>query len=159
MKSSLTLKTRVALACLVGGFFAYTCLPEKFLLKANWKPAPAVSSFEDEAQLQAWARPEAIMSPPEPPKASHEPSWVTVSRRVKLQENPHLEFRDLSLFERKGSKFRLIANLPFSWQLRYTFFQDDMWLVNEQDYKVRGWKRLVEVRLDRTEPLIVSAIE
>lgn len=157
MKSSPSFKTRVALTCLLGGLFAYTCLPEKFLLKANWKPLPAASFFEDEAQLLAWAGPEAIMSPPELPKASHEPSWVTVSRRVKLQENPHLEFRDLSLFERKGSGFRLIANLPFSWQLRHTDFQDGLWIVNEQDYKVRGWKRLVEVRLDRAEPLIVSA--
>lgn len=159
MKSSPSFKTRVALACLVGGMLLLTFRHQKFRFEANWKPKVAVEFIEDEAGLRAWAGPGAVISPSQMPEPTDDPGRVVVRRRVELHDHLQMEFWDLSLFENQGGGFRLLANMPFTWNPRHAFFYKGAWIVEELREDVYGWKRIAEVRLDRTEPLIVSATE
>jgi hypothetical protein len=159
MKSPPSLKTRVALACLLGGLLFYTCRPRLQELTADWDPEPAVAFFASEAELRAWMGEKGLVSPVAQGEDSLGLNLVEVRREVKVDGFRAYPFHDLSLYSGEGPGFRLIASLPFSRQPRHTDLQDGLWIVNEQDWKVRGWKRLAEVRLDRTEPLIVSASE
>jgi hypothetical protein len=150
---------RLLLVCLVIVLALVTLWHQRYLIKTNWKPRPAVAFFAEEAELRAWAGPDAWLPPPEQLKPSDQPYWVEVRRRLELRVHSNVPFWDLSLFERQANGFRLIANLPFSWQPRRASIRDDKWSVDEQDWKVQGWARAAEISVNRTEPLIISARE
>ena len=159
MKSPPSFKTRVALTCLLGGLLFYTCRPRLQEFTADWKPAPAVAFFASEAELRAWMGVDGSIAQRSRVNIGPNVDLVEVRRQLVIDGFGLHPYSDLSLFQRVGTEFRLIANLPFSWLKRETFFRTGYWIVYEVDWKIRGSKRIAEVRLDRTEPLIVSATE
>lgn len=159
VKTATTRPVRVLLVSLVIVLALTTLWHQRYLIKTNWKPRPAVAFFSDEAELRAWAGPDARLPPPEQLMPSEQPYWVEVRRRVELRVHSNLPFWDPSLFERQANGFRLIANLPFSWQPRRASIQAGVWKVDEQDWTVQGWTRSAEVPVNRAEPLIIPARE